>query len=442
MRSQEVIVCKKIGNERHCFKAVINFNEEAGDIQNLTKRETSIVEAAKQGAIEILQDALKKKDKVLMKEPEKVVLKGEEKEFFFMKRYAILTEDRVKKLLAELKKVRFKKNIHSDHYGDYAYVYPDDETRTIYLCGLFWNAPKYLEKDSQPGTLIHEVSHFLGTHDIAYGWKAKPVPLGCKGIMVKGNLEKENYKDALCKAFWNADNVEYEFELTLKHKQRNYLGGKYCCCGETARYSVCDQSVPDYFHTCRVGKKWETELLVKDLCRRSEKIRGKLVQHQRTADEIKESLRKAETSRKAGLSMDFAGAAVASVGVFLAPPTLGLSALVAGGVGVAGARAALISMKIFDGRASSKKKELDDIFAECQNFLDDVKRVITFLNDTFAFQRDFGIQYRSYSWLKHIIYLKKQVESERDDLQKIYRYMEGTIQCTYLLESICKILFD
>ncbi|KAH0621196.1 hypothetical protein JD844_022254 [Phrynosoma platyrhinos] len=440
--SSKVFVCVNQGNERYCFRGVLK-PDEAANIQNLTEEEAKIAEAVKQGAIEVLQDALKKKDRVLMKEPEKVVLTGEEKDKFWMKRHAIVTEDLVKKLLAELKKVRFKKKIDSNAYA--SVIIPDD-TRTIYLGNPFWNAPKYLGRNSQPGTLIHEVSHFLGTDDIAYGMDVKPtLYVGCQGTMIKGNLRsaqssdvslsEEDYKDALKKAACNADNVAYEFELTLNHKGI-YVGDKYSCCGETARYSVCDQSVPDFFHTCRVGKKWETESLIKEACGRSQTIRGALIKHQSTADEIKKCLRKAKTSRKAGL----AGGAAAAGGILLAPATFGFSAMVAGGVGLAGA--AFISMKIFQGRATSKKKELDDTFAECQSFLDDVRRVIAFLNYEPGFQRDFGIQYRAYSCLEHITILKEQVESEKDVLQKIYRYKEGIIQCANLLESLGKILFD
>ncbi|KAF4616701.1 hypothetical protein D9613_008604 [Agrocybe pediades] len=55
----------------------------------------------------------------------------------------------------------------------FAYVFPD-QFGTIYLCGMFWNAPVN-GTDSQAGTLIHESSHWTlngATRDIVYGQEA------------------------------------------------------------------------------------------------------------------------------------------------------------------------------------------------------------------------------------------------------------------------------
>jgi len=49
----------------------------------------------------------------------------------------------------------------------YAYVYPNDKTYTVYLCGAFWSQPS-----ERPNTIVHEMSHFTsfgGTLDYAYG---------------------------------------------------------------------------------------------------------------------------------------------------------------------------------------------------------------------------------------------------------------------------------
>jgi peptidyl-Lys metalloendopeptidase len=55
----------------------------------------------------------------------------------------------------------------------YAYVYPTDTTHTVYVCGYFWRVPSTnCRLDSQPGTLIHEMSHFnnvCSTRDVTYG---------------------------------------------------------------------------------------------------------------------------------------------------------------------------------------------------------------------------------------------------------------------------------
>ncbi|KAF7355924.1 Peptidyl-Lys metalloendopeptidase [Mycena venus] len=76
----------------------------------------------------------------------------------------------------------------------YAYVFPD-EFGTIYLCGVFWDAP-LTGTDSQGGTLIHESSHFdnlAQTQDYVYGQTAAK------------SLAKSNSAEAI----ENADNHEY-----------------------------------------------------------------------------------------------------------------------------------------------------------------------------------------------------------------------------------------
>ncbi|XP_062823310.1 uncharacterized protein LOC103279011 [Anolis carolinensis] len=441
MNTEEIFVCTKVENERCCFKSVLR-HDYIKNIQDLTKEEAKIAAAAKEGAIEILKDALKKKDKVLMKIPTKVVTKGEAKEPFWMKRHAILTEDLVKKLLVELKIVRFKKDIYKNN--TFAYVKPRDETRTIYLCNLFWDAPKYLQENSQPGTLIHEVSHFLGTADIVYGNYENPtLQIGCKGDMVKdvhfrpassstASPVEEEVHDALWKAFWNADNVEYEFERTINHKG-SYEGGKYSCCRETARYSVCDQSVPDFFLTCRVGERWEIEPLVKELCRRSRKIKDKLRDCQRIPKEVEEYPKKAETSRNVGLPVDVTRGRAADTGLLLAFDTFTISSSGEGYQGIAAGGAGAISKKKITTTAITKMNLLEGIFAECQHFLDDVSGAIASLNDKAGIRRDFGIQ-RTRGLIN---LMKEQVESERDDELKIHMYMGYMIQCDNLLESLC-----
>ena len=52
-----------------------------------------------------------------------------------------------------------------------AYVNKHDKTHTIYLCEDFFKLDPLLGEDSQPGTLIHEISHFadiLGLDDFSF----------------------------------------------------------------------------------------------------------------------------------------------------------------------------------------------------------------------------------------------------------------------------------
>jgi peptidyl-Lys metalloendopeptidase len=77
----------------------------------------------------------------------------------------------------------------------FAYVYPTDTTKTVYLCGAFWRS-KMTGYDSQPGVIVHELSHFNaigGTKDYAYGVTAA----------------KQLAISSPSKAVANADNYEY-----------------------------------------------------------------------------------------------------------------------------------------------------------------------------------------------------------------------------------------
>lgn len=51
--------------------------------------------------------------------------------------------------------------------GDYAFTCGGGANQTIWLCGGFWRAPA-MGRDSQAGTLVHELSHWFGTRDFAY----------------------------------------------------------------------------------------------------------------------------------------------------------------------------------------------------------------------------------------------------------------------------------
>jgi len=83
-----------------------------------------------------------------------------------------------------------------DLAGVYAYVYPNDNTHTIYVCSAFWPARPIGGYDTQSGTLLHELSHFNnigGTADWVYG------TTGAR------NLARTNPGQAVN----NADNFEY-----------------------------------------------------------------------------------------------------------------------------------------------------------------------------------------------------------------------------------------
>jgi hypothetical protein len=80
------------------------------------------------------------------------------------KRFAVVTERQAQDLISALKKTPFQIAAGADDV--YAFVFPEDRTFTMYLCDAFWDAPNTICKDSKPGTLIHEASHFLDTDGI------------------------------------------------------------------------------------------------------------------------------------------------------------------------------------------------------------------------------------------------------------------------------------
>ncbi|KYO25243.1 hypothetical protein Y1Q_0012395 [Alligator mississippiensis] len=134
MSSQETIVRSKEENQSKCYISKI----DGKSCVPLNKDKERIAAAAKQSALEILSDALKKKDRVLMKTPRDLISCDSEDPKLWMKRFAVLTEQR---------------------------------------------------------------------------------------------------------------NIQHEFERTLRHRG-DYARGRYSCCGETARSSVCESAVPDAFLTC------------------------------------------------------------------------------------------------------------------------------------------------------------------------------------------------
>ena len=74
----------------------------------------------------------------------------------------------------------------------YAFVYPNDPTHTMYLCGLYFSSPT-TGTDSQGGTLIHETTHWsdvVGTNDFAYG------QANCQALAISNVTQAINNADS------------------------------------------------------------------------------------------------------------------------------------------------------------------------------------------------------------------------------------------------------
>ncbi|XP_053900529.1 uncharacterized protein LOC128845664 [Malaclemys terrapin pileata] len=360
---------------------IVKASYSSSNYTPLPKERTQIAEAAKRKAIEILRDALKKKDRVLMEKPQELVFGDSGDPKFWMERYAILTEELVQCLISELEAVKFKEDLTREN--TYAYVYPKSGDKTMYLCPQFWKASTDLGEGSQPGLLFHEASHFLGTDDITYSKES--ISVACRGKLAKLKVGSESSVpdlNSLAKAILNANNIEYEFEITLNHKGR-YKNGKYTCCGEKAVNSVCERAVPDEFLTCDFqgsfpGRKKINEV-VQPLLRARDKLQRHFPELQKIADDIDEVHRIATIANITGGTVGIAGGITAIAGLCLAPVTFGgsLSLSLAGlAVSTAGGLTSAVATTIDMVASKLKKETVEKLLQECQTELRKIIKAI------------------------------------------------------------------
>ncbi|KAG5839051.1 hypothetical protein ANANG_G00200830, partial [Anguilla anguilla] len=208
---------------------------QSGYIRDVSGDKLKKAEEARDAAVQILTDALEKG------------LYGDPVSFHYTcskpidsyKFFCIPTQAFLRDLLHTMQKVDFKEDQNPGKKYIVAYVYTN--AFTVYLCEKFWGAPDHLCFDSKPGTLIHEVSHLLGTEDFMY------VPMEVELYEDHGTLmgrsqsiwcedDERHYREDVTQI--NANSLEYEFEMVLNHKG-GYMEGRYTCCGETKEHSVC-----------------------------------------------------------------------------------------------------------------------------------------------------------------------------------------------------------
>ncbi|KAJ8390948.1 hypothetical protein AAFF_G00098680 [Aldrovandia affinis] len=219
----------------------------SGYIRDLSGQKQTQAEEAKQAAVEILKDALEKG------------MYGFPVSFHYTcsepvdpyKFCCIPTQTFLRDLLETMQKVVFKEDEDPEESYTFAYVCPrEDSSPTVYLCKAFWDAPDHLCIDSKPGTLIHEVSHLLGTEDVYYElmvvelYENYGTLLG-RSCCVQGEDGAWHYREEVAQI--NANSLEHEFETVLNHNGE-YRNGKHSCCGETKKHSVCRWRETAHYH--------------------------------------------------------------------------------------------------------------------------------------------------------------------------------------------------
>ncbi|XP_013816269.2 uncharacterized protein [Apteryx mantelli] len=294
--------------------------------EELSEEESRIVWRAQRTALEVLEDTLRK-DRVLIKNLKDVVVldRGSKGDGCWVERYAMLTEKLLRQLISQLEQVAFQKNPCKAR--SYAYVKKNTPDRTIYLCPLFWQAPRELEKDSQPGTLIHEASHFLGLHDITYTTASFQVGTG--GAIIWTDSHTPAF-ESLRKALLNANSIEYEFEIVLKHREP-YRGDRYACCGETARNSICENAVPWSGLSCgptessAVRRSTIGDTVRLSLLPARDAMKKCLSDIWKVVEAVDKCHRGAMVANVTGGAVSMAGGVAALAGLLLAPTMLGTS---------------------------------------------------------------------------------------------------------------------
>ncbi|NXK45724.1 PLMP metalloendopeptidase, partial [Chauna torquata] len=234
----------------------------------------------------------------------------------------MLTKKLLRSLISQLQQAAFLKNPCKAR--SYAYVKKNAWDRTIYLCPLFWQAPPELEKDSQPGTLIHEASHFLGLHDITYATASFRAGAGGAAIWTDHRMP---LFESLRKALLNANSIEYEFEIVLKHRQP-YRGGRYACCGETARNSICENAMLQGGLSCgppessAVSRSTVGDTVRLSLLPARDAMQRCLRDMRRAAEAVDRCHRAAVVTTITGGAVGAAGGVTAVAGLLLAPAAL------------------------------------------------------------------------------------------------------------------------
>ncbi|XP_053327469.1 uncharacterized protein LOC128501852 [Spea bombifrons] len=182
--------------------------ERAGDRFRSRSKELILLSKTRERTLRILNDALNKKDDLLVENAEDLL---QQRRF---RKVPLISPSLVENLIATLKKVTFCKDRPDEMRRGHA----NEKTREKgHLGPQFWVQNKYLGLGSRPGTLILETARFLG-------YELFPAP-------------KEDGAGKSGRSL-TAYDVCWAFETWMNH-DGFYTNNEYSCCGERARDSVC-----------------------------------------------------------------------------------------------------------------------------------------------------------------------------------------------------------
>ncbi|XP_049331187.1 uncharacterized protein LOC125799169 [Astyanax mexicanus] len=214
-------------------------------IKVLSEEKQRIAEDARKAASEIIQDAIDKKCYGLPVTFHYTCSEPVDSYTFC----CIPTKEFLQNILAKLSEARFIEDTDPEESETFAYVIPQDKDGIIYLCKQFWKAEDTLCEDSKPGTLIHEVSHLLGTEDIFYEHMTVELYEEYGTLLGKSqsvmDLNGERHREEVFQV--NANCLEHEFETIINHEGA-YSDGKYQCCRETKKNSVCKHRSTGHYY--------------------------------------------------------------------------------------------------------------------------------------------------------------------------------------------------
>lgn len=145
--------------------SVLPAPKKSSYITELCGEKLKVAEQTRRATIEIIEDALEKRFNGIP-----VIFKYSCSDPVDSYQFCCIpTETLLRDPLQKIEELSFREDSDPEEGETFAYVCPKYGNNLVFLFQEFWTAPDDLCQDSKPGTLIHEVSHLLGTDAIPYG---------------------------------------------------------------------------------------------------------------------------------------------------------------------------------------------------------------------------------------------------------------------------------